>query len=48
MNSTVETKSYGHISVEWQVPVSSLKDWNKIDQNIWRLLEVWNVRDNLN
>lgn len=48
VNSTVETKSYGHISVEWQVPVSSLKDWNKIDQNIWRLLEVWNVRDNLN
>ncbi|QOW46841.1 MULTISPECIES: hypothetical protein [Acinetobacter] len=47
VSSTIETKKYGHIAIDWRVPVESLKDWKEIDANIWRLLKAWNVKAGL-
>lgn len=40
----IETLLYPNTKINWRVPVGSLKDWKKIDKNIWRLLAAWNVK----
>lgn len=41
--TTIETPMYPNVRVEWTMLYESLKDWKYVDQNIWRLLEIWNA-----
>ncbi|WP_407307736.1 hypothetical protein [Acinetobacter sp.] len=41
--TTIEAPMYPNVRVEWTMPYESLKDWKDVDQNIWRLLDIWNV-----
>lgn len=43
VTTEVETPLYPNISIKWTMPYESLKDWKKVDKNIWRLLKAWNV-----
>lgn len=43
ITTEVETPLYPNVRIEWEMPYESLKDWKKVDKNIWRLLKAWNV-----
>lgn len=41
-----EYGKYGGIRITWQTDVKNLEKWQEIDEEIWRLLEIWNVSPN--
>ena len=43
---TYEYGKYGGISIMWQTDVKNLEKWQEIDEEIWKLLEIWNVSPN--
>lgn len=44
----VESPLYPNVRIEWTMPYESLNDWKVIDQKIWRLIEIWNVKSREN
>ncbi|MDV2468553.1 hypothetical protein QR674_06120 [Acinetobacter chinensis] len=44
VTTEVETPLYPNVRIAWRMSYESLKDWKTVDQNIWRLLKVWNVK----
>jgi hypothetical protein len=40
------SKRFGGLEIVWQTHASHFKDWQKIDQQLWKHIETWNVSPN--
>lgn len=43
MQAKYFSKKYGGIQIAWRTHVKHLKDWHRIDQQIWTYIDAWNI-----